>query len=128
MAPVPFDWQEYLRLAQNLSTNTDEASKRTSISRAYYFVFHLASKRAIDNGYPPGTANHQGLWAHYQKDMSSRDARQLATLGTTMKNVRVLADYKAVVPSLQDQMEQQLRDAADFLLKLNALPPGSPPP
>ena len=127
MAPVLFDWHEYLRLAQSLSANGDADSQRNSISRAYYFVFHLASARAIANGYPPGTASHQNLWAHYQKDTNNKEARRLATLGTSMKNVRVLADYKDVVPSLQDQMAQQLLDAANFLERITTLPPGSPP-
>ena len=126
MAPVPFDWQKYLWLARNLSANADEASHRTSISRAYYFVYHLASARAIANGYPPWDGSHQKIWALYQKDMTNKDARQLATLGTSMKRVRESADYKDVVPLVHDQMEQQLSDAADFLAKLTALPASSP--
>lgn len=126
MAPAPFDWYEYLRLARTLSTNADEASQRTSISRAYYFVYHIASAQAIANGYPPGEGAHQKLWAYYQKD-ANKDARRLAALGHSMKRVRESADYKAVIPQIPDQMTQQLTDADKFLEQINRLPPGSPP-
>ena len=43
---MPFDWNEYLVLARQLATAGDEASKRSAISRAYYFVFKMAFARA----------------------------------------------------------------------------------
>jgi len=51
---MPFDWNEYLALARRLAAAGDEASKRSAISRAYYFVFNSAFSRAeaTAGGYP----------------------------------------------------------------------------
>jgi len=74
MADASFDWSEYLRLARDLSANADEASQRTAISRAYYCIYHMASARAIANGYPPGGNTHDKIWGIYQNDaVTDRD-------------------------------------------------------
>jgi hypothetical protein len=43
---MPFDWNDFLTLAEELAARDDQASKRTAISRAYYSVFHAANARA----------------------------------------------------------------------------------
>jgi uncharacterized protein (UPF0332 family) len=127
MAAAPFNWGEYLTLATSLSQNPDEASQRTSISRAYYSVFHAAAARAISNGYAPGQKSHEGVWKVFAKD-ANKDARRLAQWGNTMKRVRILADYDSVVPQIPAQMAQQLVYANDFLTLLSNVPAGSPTP
>lgn len=127
MPSAPFDWAEYLRLAEALANKSDEASQRTAISRAYYFVYHIASARAVTNGYPSGQQSHAKIWKLYQ-DQSDFDARRLATRGTAMKRVRESADYKAVVALIPDQLAQQLIDAKEFLQKLTNLPTNIPIP
>jgi uncharacterized protein (UPF0332 family) len=67
MSPAPFSWFEYLRLADQLSQNTDEASHRTSISRAYYSVYHIASARAVGNGYVD-KKSHTELWKLFNRN------------------------------------------------------------
>ena len=125
MAGAPFDWAEYLRLATDLANNPDEASHRTSISRAYYSVYHAASALAIRNGYPAGQKSHKNIWNLYAKEQN-RDSKRLAQWGNTMKHVRELADYSASVPQIPGQMSQQLTYARDFLALLAALPPDVP--
>jgi len=49
---MPFDWNKFLSLAQQLATSSDEACKRTAISRAYYCVFNLAFARGVVSGVP----------------------------------------------------------------------------
>ena len=51
MASQPFSWSEYLRLAQDLGKRSDEASLRSAISRAYYYVYHLGLDRARSNNF-----------------------------------------------------------------------------
>ena len=51
MAAAPFGWSEYLNLAMELGARKDEASLRSAISRAYYYVYHLALERARSNGF-----------------------------------------------------------------------------
>ena len=128
MSSVPFDWADYLRLAEDLANKPDEASQRTSISRAYYFVYHIASARAISNGHPAGGNSHSKIWQLYQGQTTNKDARRLAALGQSMKRVREYADYHAIVHQVPDQMAQQLLDAKQFLTQLTALTANAPQP
>jgi uncharacterized protein (UPF0332 family) len=127
MATAPFDWAEYLRLATDLSQNPDEASHRTSISRAYYSVYHAASAQAIRNGYPSGQGSHARIWKVFAQDQN-KASKRLAQLGNTMKRVRELADYRSVVPQIPAQMTQQLLYANNFLAQLATLPTNTPQP
>ncbi len=125
MAAAPFDWAEYLRLATDLSRNADEASHRTSISRAYYSVYHAAAAQANRNGY--AGKSHADLWKVFAKD-TDRACRKLAQMGNTMKRVRVNADNEPVFAKVPDQMAQQLVYAQSFMTRLAALPPNVPRP
>lgn len=42
---MSFDWVDFVKLAKKLIENKDEASFRSSISRAYYGVFCIARNR-----------------------------------------------------------------------------------
>ena len=125
MATAAFNWAEYLRLATDLSQNADEASHRTSISRAYYSIFHAATSQARRNGFVGAT--HKGLWAVYAKD-ADRRCRKLAQKANTMKVARTDADYLDFVPRVFDRMAQQLIDANDFMTLLGQLPATAPQP
>lgn len=119
MATAAFNWSEYLRLATDLSRNPDEASHRSSISRAYYSVYHIASARAVANGYVD-QKSHVSLWLLYQGN-ASRDCKKLATIGFRMKKERVDADYEIAATRIADRMNQQLIIANTFLMRLAAL-------
>ena len=47
MATQPFDWCAYFLLARELAERQDEASLRSALSRAYYYIYHLALQRAL---------------------------------------------------------------------------------
>ena len=126
---MPFDWMEYLSLAQRLAVNGDEASKRTAISRAYYFIFNLAYARAENNcgrkpvG-PPGT--HAWCW---QKFSGNRvlACRALGIEGDRLKRLRHYADYKSRdIPRLDDVCNRMLTDVQQFHADLVALDPALP--
>jgi hypothetical protein len=93
---MPFDWKDFLSLAQELARSTDEASKRTAISRAYYCVFNLAFARAESTGcsYPRGEGFHQWCWRKYSETPDSF-CRKLGVDGDRMRALRVRADYEA---------------------------------
>ena len=38
MSSAPFNWNEYFKLAEDLAAHSDEASLRSAISRAYYYI------------------------------------------------------------------------------------------
>ena len=125
MAATQFDWADYLRLATDLAQNPDEASHRTSISRAYYSIFHAATIQAGRNGYVG--RGHTKLWKTFAVDQD-RSCRKLSAIANTMKRAREDADYVTVVPRVSDEMAQQLAYAKDFLTRLAALPPNVPQP
>jgi hypothetical protein len=69
MSSPPFNWSEYFKLAEELGKRPDEASLRSALSRTYYYVFHLALKRAQDNDFKPlpGEGTHTQLWRVFSK-------------------------------------------------------------
>jgi uncharacterized protein (UPF0332 family) len=122
--PPPFNWEDYLKLANDLSVNPDEASRRTSISRAYYAVFHAATNHAKANGY--NERSHGRLWRMYHSD-ADKNAKRLANIGNRMKAARENADYAGEAVLVDDAI-QQLSDASSFSKILAEVPITSPQP
>ena len=127
---MPFDWTDFLTLAEELATKTDEASQRTAISRAYYCVFNLASARAQSKvgPRPKNAPSHQWCWDQYIST-PNLTCRQLGNTGDRMKRMRVDADYTAAkIPRLDDEVQRMLEDAHQFLADLATLDPKYPRP
>ena len=128
---MPFDWNDFLSLAQRLARSTnDESSQRTAISRAYYCVFNLAFARAERTAGPkPRDAGyHQWCWDQYT-GTNDRACKQLGNTGQRMKARRVRADYKdADIRRLDDEVQRILEDARQFLVALSTLNPRHPLP
>jgi uncharacterized protein (UPF0332 family) len=128
MAGVPFDWSKFLTLAVALSNNADEASHRSSISRAYYSVYHTASDRATSLGYvPPRSSQHHAIWTHYQS-RADYSCRKLGAIGLRMKRRRVEADYDALAPHITVNVPLQIADATKFFSRMRQLPSHLPNP
>jgi hypothetical protein len=126
MATPVFDWSDYLKLANQLAANPDEASQRSSISRAYYCVYHKASERAVANG-NVDQHSHWRLWELYGGN-ADRACRKLYNIGSRMKKERVAADYDPAAARIADRTITQLDQANDFLALLSAIPSGLPIP
>lgn len=127
---MPFDWNEYLRLARQLATAGDEASKRSAISRAYYFVFNIAFARAEATAgrFPGGETSHKWCWDRYEKTPDA-NCKLLGLDGTRMKRLRVKADYKSIdIPRIDDEVRRVLQQAQQFRASLDALNPRFPLP
>lgn len=127
---MPFDWNNYLVLADQLATSADQASKRTAISRAYYCVFNHAFARAESTAgpYPGGESFHNWCWGKYLNTPDT-SCKQLGNDGERMKRRRVKADYKAAdIPRLDDQVQRTLVEARQFLTDLAVLNPRYPLP
>jgi hypothetical protein len=127
---MPFNWNDYLTLAEQLATMPDEAAKRTAISRAYYCVFNLAFARAELNAGPwPGAETmHKWCWSKYRATPDP-SCRKLGIDGDRMKAKRVRADYKpADIPRLDDEVGRMLEEARQFQTAFQALPPRFPLP
>lgn len=123
---MPFDWNNFLVLAEELATKDDEASKRSAISRAYYFVFHLAFARAESTAGPfqVGEPSHRWCWDKYANTyVSTRDpvCNQIWLTGDRMKRRRMKADYKDEMPRLNDEVTWTLEEARRFPRELASL-------
>jgi uncharacterized protein (UPF0332 family) len=130
---MPFDWTNFFVLAEDLARNNDEASKRSAISRAYYFVFHLAFARAESTAgqYRAGEPSHQWCWDKYANTyVATRDrvCNQIWLAGDRMKRSRMKADYKDEIPRLDDEVTRTLEEARQFPDQLAALDPRYPLP
>ncbi len=120
-----FEWDDYLRLATRLASEEDEAARRTAISRAYYFVFHLAQQRARDNGCEK-IHRHGELWKCYI-DSASEDCKQIGLDGQRLHEKRKNADYNLPFKGrLGDEVQDSLRKASNFSNRLIALDPAQP--
>jgi len=127
---MPFDWKDFLSLAQQLASSTDEASKRIAISRAYYCVFNLAFARAERTvGPKPWDGGfHQWCWDQYT-GTDDKACKQLGNTGQRMKARRVKVDYMdADIRRLDDEVQRTLEDARRFLADLATLDPSYPHP
>ena len=127
---MPFDWNHFLSLAEELAARPDEACKRTAISRAYYSVFNLAFARAETTvgPKPEGESFHRWCWHQYTRSVDS-SCRQLGIDGDRMKMLRVRADYKEEeIPHLDARVRGILQDARQFVANLASLDPMHPLP
>jgi len=126
---MPFDFNEFLVLAQELGARTDEASKRSAISRAYYTAYHLAVRRAEANVGPfNGHSKHNWCWEQYTKTKDP-DTQQIGIDGGRMKRRRHIADYNAAnSPNLDIEVQRQIEDALQLQADIAALDPRYPHP
>lgn len=129
MAPLPFDWSQYFRLADELARRPEESALRSALSRAYYYVYHLALQRAQANGFiiVSGEATHKQLWRNFNGSPEP-DCRKLAEIAGRLKEKRERADYDDNYKRLADEIPEMLADAQDFAARLQRLDPRHPNP
>lgn len=122
--PARFSWDQYLAVAEELAKNTDEATLRTAINRAYYYTLHLARQRLATNGFhfDPSVGSHIQVWDPFTSNPDAQ-IKAIGTLGTTLKGKRVHADYKdAPYVRIQDDVKTVMATAKQFAAKLAQLP------
>jgi len=127
MAAAPFDWSQYVGLAQELGRRADEAALRSAISRAYYYVYHLALARAEANAYRPrpGEAKHAQLWRIFSGSPDP-DCQRLAVLAGRLKEKRERADYENHFARIGEEVPALLADAEAFAVLLANVPARHP--
>jgi hypothetical protein len=129
MATPPFDWSTYLALARELATRNDEAALRSSVSRAYYYIYHLGLTRAQNNGFiiSRGESSHKQVWRLFTDNPETLCA-QLGQLALRLKEKRERADYEPNYARIQDDLPIVLEDAERFQAGLTRLAPRHPNP
>jgi uncharacterized protein (UPF0332 family) len=126
---MPFDWNNYLVLAEDLAQHADEASKRTSVSRAYYSAFHDAMARAERNcGPKQGGNSHDWCWNRYIY-CCGNVCNQLGIDGNRLKAKRHQADYNGgTIDRLDEFVQRAIEDARSIKGRIAALDPQHPHP
>jgi hypothetical protein len=129
MAEQPFDWTEYLKLAEDLATRHEEACLRTSLSRAYYYIYNLALIRAERNGFVSvqGESTHGQLWRLFSQSPEP-ECIYLGQIALRLKEKREKADYRPVYRRVEEEVPQVLLEAQDFAARLGRLAPRHPKP
>jgi len=120
---MPFDWNNFLEVAERLSTQQDEASLRIAVSRAYYCIYNLAKKRAVSNGYQRknGESSHAQMWRVYSLSPDSI-CKKLSTIGERLKEKRERADYEdQEYVRVDEEAKQAIADARSFIRQLDGL-------
>jgi len=122
MATQPFDWSEYHSLAQELVKQSGESYLRTAVSRAYYYVFHLARQRLIDNRFIilEKQDSHKQVWEKFIASPDHR-CRKLAETGKRLKEKRETADYEPHFPKIEKDAQAMVALAAQFASELSHL-------
>jgi uncharacterized protein (UPF0332 family) len=112
-----FDWASYLALAQTLAKSSDEASRRSAVSRAYYAVFNKARRMLeVEGTVIPDTGRaHDDVWRTLEG--AGKGRRRLGIDGKRLRELRRKADYVAEVPAL-DKVTQDALATAETLNRL----------
>jgi uncharacterized protein (UPF0332 family) len=126
---MPFEWSDFLTLAEDLANRGDEASLRSALSRAYYYVYHLALNRAERNQFKAqsGEGTHTQLWRLYRLNPDP-DCKKLAEIAARIKEKRERADYNSSYARIDEDVPGMLADARDFAIRLARLPVRHPDP
>jgi len=92
---TPFDFADFLDLADDLANRSDEAAYRSAISRAYYAVLHVAYRTlpAAAQASISHRMTHRTTWQFYTTS-SLTVCRQVGNAGISLRDFRVDADYR----------------------------------
>ena len=129
---MPFDWQEFLGLAERLLETESEAGYRSAISRAYYSIFNVAIQRARENNcrLEPDVEGgfHKKCWLLYRKN-AHPVCQELGIEGSRLFELRVRADYKgAEYRRLRDEATKCIEDVRRLRARLTGLDARYPTP
>jgi uncharacterized protein (UPF0332 family) len=109
-----FDPLDFLKLAEELSSETDEASWRTSISRAYYSMFLLAReevKKRVSNNLDLKRAGSHQVIINTLKELQFYN---IADKLNGLRLMRVNADYCLDININHDSVNKALQLAKDI--------------
>jgi hypothetical protein len=131
---MAFDWRDFLVFAHELRNEGFESKRRTSIGRAYYYIYNVALIEAKKLGYNPYSNSHlkggvhKKLWTWCQSHTDA-DVVALGVSGSTLHARRISVDYNQPSPaSVQQDVQKQLRDARDFEILPAQIVKRPPPP
>jgi uncharacterized protein (UPF0332 family) len=126
---VSFNWNQYFELAQALAGDGDanpseEAKKRSAISRAYYSVLIQAREKASERSgenYPTDGGTH-GWTIHKYKNDDSPNTKGIGAKIERLKELRERVDYDNQVQNLDKEVRGAIQQASLLLHKIQNLP------
>jgi uncharacterized protein (UPF0332 family) len=119
---MTFIWNDYIDLAEKLLGETDDASKRSAISRAYYGAYHISRQYLKDKkGNIPDSTYHKATWEMFDGPGAPREERAISINGDRIRLARGRADYENVVSGLKDQADDAVRRAKSIVKKIEAI-------
>ena len=108
---APFDWGDYLALAEELAARGgDEAAQRSAISRAYYAALGRASDllRAEGREVSP-LRTHSVVWRAFK---NSADSRRF-TVGVNLDRLRRLRERADYAGRFDEDLSDAAREAVE---------------
>jgi uncharacterized protein (UPF0332 family) len=122
MSSARFDWNDYLKIANNLLDHiTNEAAYRVAASRAYYAVYWKARLLIEANGVViPSKNPHKFVWESFGNTWDSHGS-SIAKLGSDIKWLRVWADYKSLPCMVKQDAEKAVISAEDLIKALQEI-------
>lgn len=106
---MAFDWRDFMTVASTLAQNTDEASLRSAVSRAYYAVYHTAVTEAPKHQVRivrlAGQSDHEACWLSYKTVPA---VVQVGLDGDRLKKQRHDADYRQTAINWTNQAAASL--------------------
>lgn len=112
---MSFDWKDFHSLSKILKDGPgafEEASYRTAVSRAYYYIYHFVTKYAIDkfNYNVPQYNQHKQLNEFLNTKCSSQGTRTARHLGQLL-GWRKQCDYDNEVENLKEHILKSSENA-----------------
>lgn len=122
--PTAFDWSEFASLAVRLAEQDDEASLRTSVSRGYYAVFHLA-QQVLELHDPEFHTlrvkdSHKLVWDRLAA-LKRKQAKTAERSGRSLLHKRKDADYRVDTADWPRQTKNALAEMQRALSALTDL-------
>lgn len=126
---MPFDWREYLNLAQSLQSHTggsfsQEAAFRCAVSRAYYAAFCHARNFARDKqSFKPSynTQDHSAVRRHFRKN----NRQDIARILDGLKDWREICDYEDTVSNIEVRLKNAIKASNKIFIKIHYSPDSS---
>lgn len=125
-----FSWRFLLRIAVTLlTTNPEEAERRTAINRAYYAALGEAREFAISHGLVMNRRrpSHDQIWQFLRNGGSGIAVHRRAAMkaigddGVTLRAMRVQADYKLDQAPTEGEARQASQIADRIVRRLHGL-------
>ena len=119
---TPFDWVDFLTLAERLAGDTDdEPAQRTAISRAYYAAYHVAASLVRAKGILTVGHTHLTVWRALTNDPDP-DLVLVGRRGDDLKRLRGDADYRNPFPgNLGNLVQAAIAEARNLIEALDRL-------